>query len=98
MKTKTLKTVHPGEVLVEEFLKPMGISQYRLGVATGLPHSRVTDICRERRNITADSALRLARCLGTTPEFWMRLQLQHDLRVAEFSNTYAAIPCLAASA
>lgn len=102
MKKKTAKSptllpnVHPGEILVEEFLKPMGVSQYRLAVATGLPHSRITDLARQRRGITADTALRFSKCFGTTPEFWLNLQLFYDLQEARRSkeDDYASIPSL----
>lgn len=100
MKTKTkskLPNIHPGEVLREEFLKPMGVSQYRLAVATALPHSRITDIIKERRGITADTALRFARCFGTTPEFWLGLQHLYDMEEAKRANekTYQTIPLFA---
>jgi len=62
---KRLKNIHPGEVLREDFLKPLGISQYRLAIACSLPHSRITDIIKIRRGISADTALRLARAFGT---------------------------------
>jgi antitoxin HigA-1 len=80
---KKTTIIHPGEILREEFLVPMEISQYRLAKETGLPESRVSDICLERRAITADTALRFGRFFGTTAEFWMNLQSHHDLKVAE---------------
>ena len=75
--------IHPGEILREEFLKPMGISVYALARQIHLTRSRVNDIARERRAITADSALRLARFFGTTPQFWMNMQASYELRKAE---------------
>lgn len=72
-------TVHPGEVLAEEFLKPMGISQHRLAMDTHMPATRVGEIVRGRRSVSPDTALRLARYFGTSPEFWLNLQQQHDL-------------------
>lgn len=75
---KTLPNIHPGEVLREEFLIPLGISQYRLAKAIGVPPMRISEICAGRRSITADTALRLARALGTTPGFWLALQASHD--------------------
>jgi antitoxin HigA-1 len=66
--------IHPGEILRAEFLKPMGLSVYELARQIHLTRSRVNDIVRERRAITADSALRLARFFGTTPQFWMNMQ------------------------
>jgi len=75
--------VHPGEILREEFLKPMGISVYQLARRIHLGRSRVNDIVRERRAITADTALRLARFFGTSAQFWMNMQASYDLRQAE---------------
>jgi addiction module HigA family antidote len=75
--------IHPGETLREEFLKPMGISVYELARRIHLPRSRANDIVRERRGISADSALRLARFFGTTPQFWMNMQASYELRKAE---------------
>jgi addiction module HigA family antidote len=75
--------IHPGEILREEFLKPMGISVYELARQIHLTRSRVNDIARERRAITADTALRLARFFGTTPQFWMNMQASYELRKAE---------------
>lgn len=80
---KRLTNIHPGEVLREEFLKPMELSQYRLAVDTGLPHSRVTAIVKNRRRITAETALRLGRYLNTGPEFWLNLQSRFDLEEAQ---------------
>jgi len=73
-----LKT-HPDEILKEEFMLPHGLSANRLGAMLGLPHNRISDLVRGRRCMSADTALRLAKCLGTTPEFWMNLQSAHDL-------------------
>ena len=75
--------VHPGEILREEFLKPMGISVYELARQIHLTRSRINDIVRERRAITASTALRLARFFGTTPQFWMNMQASYELRKAE---------------
>jgi antitoxin HigA-1 len=75
--------VHPGEILREEFLKPMNISAYELAQQIHLTRSRVNDIVRERRAITASTALRLARFFGTTPQFWMNMQTSYELRKAE---------------
>jgi antitoxin HigA-1 len=74
-------TVHPGEVLAEEFLKPLGISQHRLAMDTHMPATRVGEIVRGRRSVSPDTALRLSRYFGTSPEFWLNLQQQHDLSV-----------------
>ncbi|MGB4336933.1 MAG: HigA family addiction module antitoxin [Chromatiaceae bacterium] len=73
-----IKNIHPGEVLREEFLVPMGISQYRLAKQIGVPAMRISEICAGKRGITADTALRLARAFGTTPGFWMALQAEYD--------------------
>lgn len=79
MGKKKLKNVHPGEVLEEEFLKPLDISRYRLAKDIDVPQTRIAEICKGRRGITADTALRLARYFGTTPKFWMGLQEDYDL-------------------
>ena len=79
---KTLPNIHPGEVLLEEFLKPLGISQNRLARAMGVPPRRINEIVHGKRAITADTALRLARALGTSEQFWMGLQADHDLEEA----------------
>ncbi len=78
---KKLHPVHPGEVLLEEFLKPMGISQNRLAINIGVPARRINEIVLGKRRITADTALRLARFFGTSAEFWLGLQAQYDLDV-----------------
>lgn len=78
---KRLHPVHPGEVLWEEFLKPMGISQNRLALNIGVPPRRINEIVLGKRGITADTALRLARFFGISAEFWLGLQSQHDLDV-----------------
>jgi len=76
---KELDNVHPGEVLFEEFLKPMGISAYRLAKQTNIPQTRISEICKGKRRITADTALRLSKYFGTTPQFWLGLQDDYDL-------------------
>lgn len=73
--------IHPGEVLEEEFLKPLGISQYRLAKDLSVPARRINEIVHGTRGISADTALRLARYFGTTDQFWMNLQSHHDLVV-----------------
>jgi len=80
---KTIPPIHPGEVLLEDFMKPLGLSQYRVAKDIGVPPLRISQIVRGLRAVTADSALRLARYLGTTPGIWMRLQTQYDLEVAQ---------------
>lgn len=78
---KKLHPVHPGEVLLEEFLKPMSISQNRLAINIGVPARRINEIALKKRRITADTALRLAKFFGTSAEFWLGLQAQYDLDV-----------------
>lgn len=77
-----LRFPHPGEILLTEFLEPMGVTQYRLAVDLKIPHSRVTTIIRGRRAISPDTALRLSRYFGTSAEFWIGLQQEYDLRKA----------------
>jgi addiction module HigA family antidote len=81
MKRK-LAPIHPGEVLLEEFLLPMGLSQNRLAIAIGVPARRINEIVLRKRAITADTALRLARFFGMSAQFWTGLQAQYDLDVA----------------
>jgi addiction module HigA family antidote len=76
-----LPPVHPGEVLSEEFLKPMGISQYRLAKDTSVPPRRINEIVLKKRSITADTALRLGRYFGTSEQFWLNLQSEYELDV-----------------
>ncbi len=78
-----LPNIHPGEVLKEEFLEPMGISQYRLAKAIAVQPIRISEICSGKRAITADTALRLSRALGTTPGFWLGLQADYDTEEVE---------------
>ncbi len=75
--------VHPGETLREDFLKPFGLSANRLAIELQVPVTRVNDVVRGERAITADTALRLARYFGTTPQFWMNLQANYDLEIAQ---------------
>jgi len=79
----TLQNVHPGEVLREEFLLPLGISAYRLAKDIHVPQTRISEILAERRSITADTAVRFARYLNTSPEFWLNLQTSYDLEEVE---------------
>jgi addiction module HigA family antidote len=82
MAEQRLHPVHPGEVLLEEFLKPMGLSQNRAALDIGVPARRINEIVLGKRSITADTALRLARYFGTSPQFWMGLQKDYELDVA----------------
>lgn len=83
MTNKDFPPLHPGEVLLEEFLKPMGLSQHQLALAMHVPAQKINDIVHGRRGITADTALRLGAAMGTTPEFWMGLQTDYDLECAQ---------------
>ena len=95
-----MKNIHPGKVLLEDFLRPLGISQYRLAIACAVPHSRITDIIKGRRGISADTALRLVRALGTSADLWLGLQRDFDVEEASLLNakSYQAIPLLAHAA
>ncbi len=81
MPTKKLAPIHPGEVALEEFLKPMGISQYRLAKEISVPPRRINEIVHGRRAITADTALRLSRYFGTSERFWLNLQTRYDIEI-----------------
>lgn len=83
MATKKLDPVHPGEILQKEFLEPMGLSQNRLALALGVPARRINEIVLGKRGITADTALRLARYFKMSPQFWLGLQMDYELDVAE---------------
>jgi len=74
-----LKNIHPGEILMEEFLIPLNISAYRLSKETFIPQTRISEILKKKRRITADTALRFAKFFGTTPKFWLGLQDDFDL-------------------
>ena len=82
-KTKTMPPIHPGETLREDFLGPLGLTANRLAIELQVPVTRANDIVRGERAITADTALRLARSFGTTPQFWMNLQANYDLERAQ---------------
>jgi antitoxin HigA-1 len=73
--------IHPGEVLMDEYLEPLGVTQHRLAVAIGVPPRRINEIVHGKRRITADTALRMARYFGTSERFWMNLQGRYDLEV-----------------
>ena len=80
--TTQLAPVHPGEVLLEEFLKPMGLSQNQLALSIGVSPRRINEIVLRKRRVTAETALRLGRYFGMTPQFWLGLQTEYDLDVA----------------
>ena len=77
----TIAPIHPGEVLLEEFLVPLEVTQQRLAVSIGVPPRRINEIVHGKRRITADTALRLARYFGTTDRFWLNLQTRYDLEI-----------------
>lgn len=81
MNPKLLQPIHPGEILMKEFLEPMNISQYRLAKEISVPPRRINEIVHGKRAITADTSLRLARFFGMTEQFWLSLQYNHDLEV-----------------
>jgi antitoxin HigA-1 len=83
MKTKRLPPIHPGEILMGEFLAPMGISQYRLAKDISVPPRRINEIVHGKRAITADTALRLGRFFDMSPQFWLNLQSRYDLEMTE---------------
>ncbi len=84
---KLQPTVHPGEVLKEEFMEPLGLSANRLARVLRIPPNRISAIVNGERSVTADTALRLAKALGTTPDFWLSLQKQYDLDIARDAAT-----------
>src|SRR5262249_7836823 len=81
MARQKLAPIHPGEVLLEEFLRPLRLSQYRLAKEVNVPARRINEIVRKTRAITADTALRLARYFGTSERFWLNLQARYDLEI-----------------
>ena len=83
MQSTKVASVHPGEILLEEFLKPMELSQNRLALSIRVPARRINEIVHGKRRITADTALRLAKFFGMSPQFWLGLQMDYDLDVAE---------------
>lgn len=83
MTEEKLPPVHPGEVLLEDFMKPLGLSQYRVAQDIGVPSLRISQIVNGKRAVTANTAMRLARYFGTSPDVWLRLQARYDLEVAE---------------
>jgi addiction module HigA family antidote len=80
---RKLKPVHPGEVLLKDFIEPMELTRYKVAKGTGVPQRRIDEICAGLRAMSADTALRLGRFFGVDPQIWMNLQAQYDLEVAE---------------
>ena len=83
MKQKKLPPIHPGQILFDEFLQPMGISQYRIAKDTNVPPRRINEIVHSKRAVTADTALRLGKFFNMSPQFWMNLQSRYELELAE---------------
>ena len=81
-----LENIHPGEILQEEFLEPLGISAYRLSKETFIPQTRISEIVKGRRRITADTALRFSKYFGTSPKFWLGLQDDYDLEEEQLNG------------
>ena len=88
MKTRKLAPIHPGEILREEFMRPLGLSQNALARALNIPPRRINEIALEKRGITADTALRLARYFGITAELWTGLQADYELRLARYEKEW----------
>lgn len=90
---KVLSPIHPGEVLVEDFMKPLGLTQYRLAKEIGVPARRINEIVQGKRSITPETALRLERYLGWPAQIWLNLQSHHDMQrvVGKFTTTLAKI-------
>ena len=80
---KNIKPIHPGEILEEDFLTPMNISAYKLAKETFMDQTRVSEILRGKRSVTIDTALRLSKFFGTSPEFWINIQTQYDMEMKE---------------
>ncbi len=91
---KTLKNIHPGEILLEEFLKPLNITQYKISKDIGIPQTRISQIVKGQRRITADTALRLSKYLGNSAKFWLGLQDDYDLEEEKMhiENLLESIP------
>ena len=90
---KVLENIHPGEILLKEFLEPMGITAYRLSKETAIPQTRISQILKGKRRITADTAIRFERFFGTTAKFWLNLQASYDVEEAlkENEDVYSRI-------
>jgi antitoxin HigA-1 len=92
-----LSIIHPGEIFALDFLEPMALTAYKLSKSIGIQQTRISEIIAGKRGITADTALRLARYFGNNAQFWMNLQVQYDLRLAqaEYADVYAQIESIA---
>lgn len=80
---RRLGSVHPGQVLLKDFIEPLGLTRYRVAKAIGVPQRRIDEVCSGKRAMSADTAIRLGRYLGVEPQLWMNLQSQYDLEIAE---------------
>ena len=83
MATNNLRAIHPGEILREEFLVPLALTSHKLAMSLHVPATRINDVVREKRSVTTDTAIRLARFFGTSAEFWLGLQSSYDLKMAD---------------
>ena len=82
-----MRAIHPGEIIKEEYLEPLNMSANALAIALRVPAPRINDVIRQKRGISIDTALRLARYFNTTPQFWMNLQISYDLKMAKQNMT-----------
>lgn len=89
---KRLGAIHPGAVLLDDFINPLGLTRYRVAKAIGVPQRRIDEICLGSRAVSADTALRLARFFSVDPQFWMNLQAQYDLEIAEAALDAEIVP------
>ena len=96
MKTKTIPPMHPGQMIKEDFLGGYGLTQYALAKALKIPQSRLTEIIKGRRGITADTAVRLAKFFGNSPGFWLNLQTEYDLRMVDSKRIAQEVSPIAA--
>ena len=87
MNMNNMRAIHPGEIIKEEYLEPLNMSANALAVALRIPAPRINDVIRQKRGISIDTALRLARYFNTTPQFWMNLQISYDLKMAKQNMT-----------
>lgn len=88
---RRLGSVHPGQVLLKDFIEPLGLTRYRVAKAIGVPQRRIDEVCSGRRSMSADTAIRLGRYFGVEPQLWMNLQSQYDLEIAEGSLSASSV-------
>ncbi|WP_252181229.1 HigA family addiction module antitoxin [Azospirillum sp. B4] len=89
-----MRPIHPGEILREEFMEPLGLTAGKIAKACGVPRTRIERVATEQTDVTADTALRLAKALGTTAQFWLNVQITHDLALAHQSVDLSAVQVL----